>query len=92
MDELVAKRGREYQETEVQIREMEELRSVRQKPTAAAQREREELFPLGVYGSDDESNIIESTTIVDQKYSTLTPPSKASWGGQRASLVQQNGP
>ena len=67
--ELSAKTGREYQETGAEVREMEEPTLGECKLTAAAQREREELITLGVYGSDEESNVMESTMILKQEYS-----------------------
>lgn len=69
MKELVVKTGREYQETEAKVREIEVPRLVRRKLTAAAQREREELTALGNYGSDEESDIMESTMSADKEYS-----------------------
>lgn len=72
MKELVAKTGRECQETEAEAKEMEEPRLVRWKLTAGAQREREELIVLGVYGSDEENDIIENTMSVDKEYSNHT--------------------
>ena len=61
MKELIAKTGKNARR--------QKPRFVRWKLTAAAQRERKELIALGVYGSDYESNIMESTMSLDQEYS-----------------------
>ena len=67
--EFAAKTGREFRETGAEVKEMEKPILVRRKLTAVAPREREELIPLGVYGSDEKSNVMESTMPVSQEYS-----------------------